>query len=363
MEYLDPIDPQRSEKNPPKWDSRYLPIAYEYRPLFERLAISCEGLLHRPGISLEQKGLLIKLQYALGRLPVTTRDIDYVVILSPLEEVDYINNYALELSTRYFRASTSPVEDVNFSSELEYTRVILHCTHDGGRHDGDDDGYVSYALFESWLRGWESLCQDSRSSLLIYNGCEAFEWRQYGDKQSWVQMPSLFDTKERNLHLTWPDVHPSRRRVPRRQDKPRQISDRSLSIFQQASERLLSDLASPPNLTTLARACGTNRTTLQQVFQENAGMSVADYLREHRFQRAQALLAEGGYSIEHIAARVGYHHSRNFSRAYKQRYGQYPSQVKNAGESVANRQEENEEPGKPWPALCQVAGQGRGESG
>ncbi len=109
--------------------------------------------------------------------------------------------------------------------------------------------------------------------------------------------------------------------------------DRSLSILLLARDRLLTDLANPPNLTRLARDCGTNRTSLQQLFQAKLGMSVFAYLREQRLQRARALLAEGGHGIDAVATLVGYRHGHNFSRAFKQRFGVAPSQLPDTGKN------------------------------
>ena len=107
--------------------------------------------------------------------------------------------------------------------------------------------------------------------------------------------------------------------------------DRSLVILLRARDRLLADLANPPDLNALARDCGTNRTTLQHLFQAKLGMSVFGYLREQRLQRARRLLAAGGHGIDEVATRVGYRHGHNLTRAFKQRFGLTPSQLLHLG--------------------------------
>ena len=110
--------------------------------------------------------------------------------------------------------------------------------------------------------------------------------------------------------------------------------DRSLLILLRARDRLLADLANPPDLNALARDCGTNRTSLQHFFRATLGMSVYGYLREQRLQLARALLAEGGHSIDRVAALVGYSQGHNFTRAFKQRFGLVPSQLPHPGEKL-----------------------------
>ena len=109
-------------------------------------------------------------------------------------------------------------------------------------------------------------------------------------------------------------------------DKEPLAPERFALILGQARDRLLADLANSPDLIALARECGTNRTTLQQIFQAELGMSVFGYLREQRLQRARTLLVEGEHGIEVIARIVGYDHGHNFTRAFKQRFGIVPSQ-------------------------------------
>ena len=111
-------------------------------------------------------------------------------------------------------------------------------------------------------------------------------------------------------------------------------ADRSLLTLLQARDTLLMDLANPPDLNTLARACGTNRTTLQQLFHAKLGMSVFGYVREQRLQRARALLTEGVQGIDAVALRVGYRHGSNLSRAFKQRFGLAPSQLPPVGKKL-----------------------------
>ncbi|NCA88591.1 MAG: AraC family transcriptional regulator, partial [Gammaproteobacteria bacterium] len=102
---------------------------------------------------------------------------------------------------------------------------------------------------------------------------------------------------------------------------------RWLSIFVKARTVLLTDLVDPPDIVALARACGTNRTTLQKIFQEHLGMGVAGFLREQRLHHAHRLLLQGEHRVEEIAHLVGYSGSHELRRAFKQRFGRLPSDV------------------------------------
>lgn len=106
-----------------------------------------------------------------------------------------------------------------------------------------------------------------------------------------------------------------------------EMPTRPLAIFIRARDFLLGDLANPPDLATLARHCGTNRTYLQGLFQAQLGMSTFSYLREQRLQRARSLLEQGMDSVELVAHTVGYRNGRDLARAFKQRFGIVPSDL------------------------------------
>ena len=98
------------------------------------------------------------------------------------------------------------------------------------------------------------------------------------------------------------------------------LSRRALNIFICARDRMLADLNATPDLTRLARDCGTNRTSLQHLFQTQLGLSVFGYLREQRLQRVLVLLREGR-GVDAVAQEVGYGSGHSLSRAFKQRFG------------------------------------------
>lgn len=103
--------------------------------------------------------------------------------------------------------------------------------------------------------------------------------------------------------------------------------DKPLATVIKARDVLLANLAEPPDLTTLARHCGTNRTSLQLLFRLHIGMTVFGYLREQRLLRARALLEQGGYTLDAAAEAVGYRNGRDLARAFKQRFGVAPGSL------------------------------------
>lgn len=103
-----------------------------------------------------------------------------------------------------------------------------------------------------------------------------------------------------------------------------EVLDKPLAMLAAARDLLLANLAEPPDLSTLARQCGTNRTSLQQLFRSHLGMSVFGYVREQRLLRARCLLEQRHGTLDTVAEAVGYRNGRDLARAFKQRFGVTP---------------------------------------
>ena len=79
-----------------------------------------------------------------------------------------------------------------------------------------------------------------------------------------------------------------------------------------------------------AIAAGVNARTLQGAFQRGHGTSVMALVRERRLERTQAQLQAAdpdAASVTAIALDNGFAHLGRFSAAYRQRFGEYPSET------------------------------------
>lgn len=71
-----------------------------------------------------------------------------------------------------------------------------------------------------------------------------------------------------------------------------------------------------------------NPTTLKTVFKEVYGSSLAAHMKEHRMERAAALLRETDLSVAEIAGQVGYESKSKFTAAFKEQFGQLPKEYR-----------------------------------
>ena len=78
------------------------------------------------------------------------------------------------------------------------------------------------------------------------------------------------------------------------------------------------------SLDSLARQACTNANTLQKQFRALYGMTVFEFVRESRLQRARQALESDGVTVGQAAICAGYSSAANFSTAYRRRFGISP---------------------------------------
>ncbi|TCK26719.1 helix-turn-helix protein [Pseudonocardia endophytica] len=81
----------------------------------------------------------------------------------------------------------------------------------------------------------------------------------------------------------------------------------------------------PWDLSDMARVAGVSGRRLQQGFREQMEMSPTTYLRTVRLERVRADLVAGTGSVTDVALRWGFTHLSRFSAAYRDRFGEAPS--------------------------------------
>ncbi|WP_454673650.1 AraC family transcriptional regulator [Achromobacter pestifer] len=80
----------------------------------------------------------------------------------------------------------------------------------------------------------------------------------------------------------------------------------------------------------VASHCGLSVRRLQALFQDECGQSPLQWLRMQRLQAVRQALSQAGNAekISEIAARSGFTHLGEFSRAYRQAFGETPQQTR-----------------------------------
>jgi AraC family transcriptional regulator len=89
-------------------------------------------------------------------------------------------------------------------------------------------------------------------------------------------------------------------------------------------ELLAHDLANPPTLEQLGQEVGCSPFYLSRSFSREVGLTIPQYLRNLRMERAAELLRSGKYNVTEAATEVGYSSLSHFSKAFCETIGCCP---------------------------------------
>jgi AraC-like DNA-binding protein len=87
---------------------------------------------------------------------------------------------------------------------------------------------------------------------------------------------------------------------------------------------LRKDLANPPTLEELGKLVGCSQFHLSRTFSTTTGMTIPQYTRQLRMERAAELLRSGKFNVTEAALEVGYSSLSHFSQAFHETHGCCP---------------------------------------
>jgi AraC-like DNA-binding protein len=77
----------------------------------------------------------------------------------------------------------------------------------------------------------------------------------------------------------------------------------------------------------LAESVGMNRTQLYRKLMALTNLSVSDFIRHYRLNRAKQYFEKGGYTVSEVAFKVGFKDPSYFSKCFMKEYGVSPSKL------------------------------------
>ena len=89
-----------------------------------------------------------------------------------------------------------------------------------------------------------------------------------------------------------------------------------------------SNLPKKLKISELAKLCNITSETLSRVFKQENGITVQDYIRNSRLDRARQYLLQKPSTIQSIAFDVGYENIALFNRLFKKNYGLTPNEYR-----------------------------------
>jgi AraC-like DNA-binding protein len=96
-------------------------------------------------------------------------------------------------------------------------------------------------------------------------------------------------------------------------------------------------LDAPPSLEELGREVGVSQFYLSRIFSEEMRMTIPQFLRRIRMERAAELLRDGRHNVTEAAFAVGYSSLGHFSKAFCEVIGCCPTLYPHARQLVRPR--------------------------
>ncbi|MDY7394984.1 AraC family transcriptional regulator [Aureibaculum sp. 2210JD6-5] len=98
----------------------------------------------------------------------------------------------------------------------------------------------------------------------------------------------------------------------------------TLEKIEKATEIIKQELSKVDNVVALAKRVGLSQNTLQLGFKKLYKMSVNEYIRDVRIEKAKELLETTELNITEISYEIGLNSRSYFSKLFKEKYGQSP---------------------------------------
>ena len=107
-----------------------------------------------------------------------------------------------------------------------------------------------------------------------------------------------------------------------------EYQSKQIEVIRKVHDQLAADLSKKYTIETLSKQYLMSSTTLKSLFKAVYGTSIAAHMKEHRMERAAALLLETSDSIAAVARAVGYTSQSKFTAVFKEYYQALPTEYR-----------------------------------
>lgn len=107
------------------------------------------------------------------------------------------------------------------------------------------------------------------------------------------------------------------------------MDQKDIQIIRNVHDLIVNNLNKDlPKLKDLALQMGTNEYKLKYGFKQLYGTTIFRFLIQERLRQAKTLIQHSNHSLKHIADMTGFKSITHFSRAFKDKYGVSPSELR-----------------------------------
>ena len=121
-----------------------------------------------------------------------------------------------------------------------------------------------------------------------------------------------------------------------RKTPPIRISDDDLRALENAAAYINDHFNCDISVEQLSHISCMGRTKLKLAFKEVYGISVTEYIRQRRLSHAETLLTLTDFTIEQVAAAVGYSNSGRFAGMFRKSTGLFPAEYRRMAQRRQN---------------------------
>ena len=152
----------------------------------------------------------------------------------------------------------------------------------------------------------------AQSGLIESRRCGKEVYYKAGDT---VQIKLLHEIVEQVMQIACPE-------------KAVDYQDSQEQIIRHVHDELTANLAERVTIEELSRKYLMNTTTLKRCFKQVYGETIAAHMKKHRMEEAASLLLKTQNDIAAIAQAVGYESQSRFTAAFKETYGELPTEYR-----------------------------------
>lgn len=107
------------------------------------------------------------------------------------------------------------------------------------------------------------------------------------------------------------------------------LTPEDIQIIRDVHDMIINNLEKDlPTLKDLARQKGTNEYKLKYGFKQIYGTTIFRFLIQERLRMARTLIQHSTHTIKQIVQMTGFKSKTHFSRAFKDKYGRSPSEIR-----------------------------------
>lgn len=167
----------------------------------------------------------------------------------------------------------------------------------------------------------------TKDGLLLAQDFQISVFQSFAGRGKKIQLNSVFFSKGEPFETSLPK---NKLKVTKGIKEHRvTLTPEDMEMIREVHDMILNNLEKNlPLLKDLALQMGTNEYKLKYGFKQLYGTTIFRFLTQERLRKSKTLIQHSDLSLKEIAHRTGFKSAAHFSRAFKDKYGKTPSDLR-----------------------------------